>query len=271
MFDVGYSSQTFLATLEKYSSTLINLQEIWIYTCLQFLLYHHLYSQITTTTSWDFRKRDIDMYKNFLLQYDQVVEYVQGYRSSFNKMAVRHQKKSIKDQGKNFKTYWSWFNQIDPMSDKMPEAYINDILKYATEEEKQDPYIQVLLSKYPLDTLATVVLQKFPDLDYVKLKQINELKKEQLERTNLAPRIIGPILALSTILLGQVPESVVARVVDYAVYELVVFLSVLGTISYLLIILYPLWVKHNRARTLLGYIGALLTYITIIKQEDKTN
>src|SRR5215208_780307 len=85
----------------------------------------------------------------------------------------------------DLRSTYKQIKQFHPLSGRNFQ-YIRDFYaRGATAEQKQNPYFQILDSEYPLNSLASGLLQQFPDLDFDKLKKIHEMNKEHLVRGNV--------------------------------------------------------------------------------------
>jgi hypothetical protein len=210
------------------------------------------------------------MDSNLLREYDQVVEYLKKeYLSSFLTFGKTRAFHRIVKQ-MNITDIIRFYRSLNIVSTGLPENFRNRIEQLATDEEKQEPLFRLVINEYPLDYFASNVLQKFPTIDFAKLKKLNDLRIEQVTRGNFTPRVLGGVLAAGALLLRSIPQSVVARVIDYAEYEYFVFMIMVVVIIYLSIILVPVWFKYNEASSHLGPVGDVLTYITI-KQGEMNN
>ena len=156
------------------------------------------------------------MKPNYLLQYDQVVTYLEAYLAFINRIFIRLQLESIKSPFRSMRQSRAALRDMRPLSGRSPEQYKSIIANAVTIEDKQNPYYEILMGDYNFDSLATGVLKQFPDFDVEKLKTVHEIKKEQITRTHVVRQTSGWILAGGTILLRSIPESIVARFMDYA-------------------------------------------------------
>jgi hypothetical protein len=205
---------------------------------------------------------------NLQAQYDQVITYFLEYRVFADRLINRYGK-SLKDE--LFVEYVEMVSTIialDPLINKNPSTNRQRIAKVATESEKQNEYFDIVISDYFLDSLASHILARFPEFDFGKLKKLHDLKKEQFTRFNAA-QIVGAVLAVATLLLKSVPESVVSRVIEYSTFELYVFLATIGLTLYLFVFILPLWLKISSAQKKQRVIGDILSYITIKQGEKK--
>lgn len=207
---------------------------------------------------------------NLEYQYDQVVSYLDAYRKFITSITSRitrlHPSNFIGYIRllKNFLTIW---RQLNPLSGKNPEFNKDLISKNVTEDEKQSEYYSIVINEYPMHQLSKSLELRFPDVDFKKLKKLHELKKTQISRIKLK-QVIGVILAVATIFLKSIPETVVKRVIDYEIFELIIFWVAVIVMAYLFFILLPFWMKYNRARKVHEYAGDIIEYTVIRKSQQ---
>jgi len=207
------------------------------------------------------------MSTNYLLQYDQIVAFIEEYGNFYNKVFMRALRRNM------FSPFMSWrdsrkmLREVRPLTSKNTDQFRKVLKTGASHEDQKSPYYQILMSDYILDALASEAEHRFPEFEFGRLKTIYEIKKEHLTRNNVTKQMIGLVLATGTILLRSIPESIVARFMDYAEFELIVFSGTLILVIGYAVLLLPAWSQFNNANSKIGLIGDLLTYLALMQNE----
>ncbi len=199
--------------------------------------------------------------ENLEYQYDQAIKYFEGYRQFVGRIVSGLYTRRHADPQQIMRLYPLAWRELNPLSGRNALLTSKVADGITTEEERASEYYPILVSKYPLHELSVATESKFGDFDFEKLMQLHELKKHQISRFKLM-EVSGIVLAGVTLLLNEIPESVVSRVMDFKKFELVVFGIAAGALLVFLILV-PLWWKYNRARTIHEYAGDVIEYTAI--------
>jgi hypothetical protein len=213
------------------------------------------------------------MSANLEQQYDQVIDYIDGfsqYVARIGQRGVRAMYGSLRDVIRIPGMLRRMRRELNPISGRTPEWARTFISDHATEDEAQSEYFGVATSVYWTHTLSINLINRYPGFDFSRLKELHALKWVGLSRNTGKPpvgRYVGFVLAAAAFLLDRVPKSVVEGLplldLTYQQYKIVVFLVTAGAIIYLLLLLIALsWVgskydrakrTHESAETILGY------------------
>lgn len=213
------------------------------------------------------------MSENLERQYDEVVNYINGYRLFQSRVTNRLNPihapiRSLKLIGQ----FPRLLMEMNPLSGRSSQFEKTAIADYATEEEKATDYFEVAVSDYSIDTLSTSLQKTFNGVDFVKLTKIHNTKKARLARLNVR-QVTGIVLAAGTLMLRSVPKQVAEGTfrMPYATFETNVFWITILLTGYMLLIMLPAWIKIFRARTVYRYVGYVLEYTAIKYEKVKLN
>lgn len=202
--------------------------------------------------------------ENLEQQYDEVIKYINGYltyvrniESLLLHMPLRHPGKYLRLL-KKFPSLW---RQVDFLSGKNSEFKQMVLIEFVPDVEKRSEYYSILVADYSLHSLSTSLEINFPQ-DFKKLKDLHELRARRFSGVNLKGTV-GIVLGVATVFLKSIPESVVARVMDYKQFELITFLTACGAIFYALLLLLPFWLQSKKAT----FAKEVLEYTCIRKTE----
>lgn len=163
--------------------------------------------------------------QNLEQQYDDVIAYISAYSvyakqitSHVVYLPVRHPKKYLRLL-RDFPSAW---RQLDPLSGKNTAFNKSVLMTVISDVEKADSFHAILMTDYPLHALSIRLDNNFPDVDFEKLKELHELKETSVLPLSIK-QSVGIVLAIATILLKTIPQSVVARIMDYKQFEMVTF------------------------------------------------
>lgn len=203
--------------------------------------------------------------ENLEQQYDEVIKYINGYltyvrniESLLLHMPLRHPGKYLRLL-KKFPSLW---RQVDLLSGKNSEFNKMVLTEFVPDVEKRSEYYSILVADYSLHSLSTSLEINFPQVNFKKLKDLHELRTRRFSGFDIKGTV-GIVLGAATVLLKSIPESVVARVMDYKQFELITFLTACGAIVYALLILLPFWLQSKKAT----FAKEVLEYTCIRKTE----
>ncbi|HKQ06911.1 MAG TPA: hypothetical protein VJ464_17410 [Blastocatellia bacterium] len=210
------------------------------------------------------------MNQNLESQYDEVISYLDRYREFAqrisNRLFIFNPNSPLRFFGllKEFSTI---LKQTNPLSGRTPEFYKRWVSDIATDEEKQGEFFSILVSDYSIDSLCERLEAQFPHVDFGKIKKLHEVKKSQLTRFN-ATQVIGAILAVATALLKSVPADVVKQYIPYERFESFVFWVTVVALTYLVLVMLPIWIKYSKAKRVHQSAGDVMAYM-VIKRGEK--
>ncbi len=234
---------------------------------------------------------------NLKQQYAEIANYIRQYQAYSAELLKKILFKFIKDffTGKS----WWWFvsrlffaplllfdvielfvslypltKGIDMLSDKSPEIYRRWINEVAEAEDRQNEFFGVITSDYYIDSLSRMIEVKFAGYDFAKLSKLHEIKTKQLSQSELK-QVTGVLLALLAFLLKSVPEELITWLsskitqplfgwqLSYTSFKIWSFVAVAGSIAYMALVFFPVWLKQSEARRHVDPIGEVLKYTEI--------
>ena len=153
----------------------------------------------------------------------------------------------------------------DILSGKTSELGKELILLLATEKEKESPAFEAFTSDYSIDYISRKMEEKLNDVDFGKIKQLHDSKKQSLEFN--AGGMLGVILGASSLVLKTVPQKVVIDTFDieYADFEVGVFWFTMAVIGYVSIIILLAWGSTRKNSRKHKFIAQILEYTSIRK------
>lgn len=163
---------------------------------------------------------------------------------------------------------------IDLLSDKSPDIFRRWIDEVAGAEDRQSEFFGVITGDYYIDALSRTIEIKFAGYDFAKLSKLHEIKTKQLSQSEMK-QITGVLLALLAFLLKSVPEELIGWLsskisqplfgwqLSYANFKIWSFVAVAGSIVYLALVFFPVWLKQSEARRHVDPIGEVLKYTEI--------
>jgi len=202
---------------------------------------------------------------NLERQYDEVIQYISSYRAYVKQVNMRVLQMPVRHPFRYFEMLSeapSAWKQTDLLSGRNAEFSKTVWAGTASDAQKRSDYYPIMMSDYPLHALSESLVARFPGVDFAKLKKLQELKKSGLSRFN-AKQTLGIVFAIATVLLKSVPESVVARVIDYKQFELLTFIIASLALLYLFLVLLPFWLKTSQANATHVYANEVLEYTCI--------
>jgi hypothetical protein len=210
--------------------------------------------------------------ENLAKQYDDVIEYITAYYRYGNRVFSRYYQLPIRRPRAFLRITQRLpeaVRQFAPLSTKNSEFSKTVMLEIVSEGDKESEHYKHLFADYRLHSFSTSLEDRFSDVDFEKIRQLHELKRGAGSRFPFK-RNAGIVLAVTTILLKSIPESVVTRIIDYKTFELTVFLLACATTIYLLLIVLPLWARFNEAKRVHSFARLALEYICIKRGRAQT-
>jgi hypothetical protein len=208
----------------------------------------------------------IEMDDNLESQYEQVVTYLEQYQDFIQKLVFHVAKSNVPNPFAALKNSWGLQRETKLLSSKTSETMKRLFLEAATEEQKRNEYFPIVVSDYSMDLLSTHVATRFAEFDFGKLKKLHEVKKNNIA-FNPVRYMIGFYIAIGTVLLKSVPQSVVERFTPYRSFEEIVFWVLALVLALVLLYFMPSWRKYEFAKRDHEFIGDILAYITIKQGE----
>ena len=130
-----------------------------------------------------------------------------------------------------------------------------------------------MFSKYPIDSISRKLEDSFPDVDFRKIKKMNDIFKSKRNNANkYVKSIFNIILAISSIILNFIPEAVVISFdYDYTEFKVKVFWITLGVTIYIGFLLVVGLRVFKRDKILMNYINDVLNYVVIKNESNNAN
>jgi hypothetical protein len=218
-------------------------------------------------------------------QYDAVIKEITEY-SEFRNRIISRQKithyVSIFFFRKKRQMYVRQLALAASTSEKQDPEFREEMHKISNVDEQQSPYFNILISEYPLDTLAERIEQKFPTTDFQIIYKLYKARAPHAPQIKnilgqwAHPGIVGVIYGLGTLILRTVPDALLVRFgIDVDIFKIWVFIATLGLVVYIGLFMWMMsrminkFVKIEKRRH--NLFDKLLYYLTIRAAIRKTN
>jgi|ERR1043165_1028796 hypothetical protein len=202
------------------------------------------------------------MSENLEEQYLNVVTYLDGYRKFENIISKRLAKYLLRHPSLFFKMGKRTFSANFQLIGKNPEMIKGIINTIATPEEKNSVYFKIVCADYITNALSADLEGRYEGYNFKKIKELHEFKKNRVTKLDIKS-VLGAVMGFAFILLKNVPQSVVKRVVAVETYELYISIGALVVLIYLFVIMLPMWFVENKISEKQKFIGRMLEYTTI--------
>lgn len=165
-----------------------------------------------------------------------------------------------------------WGRDLSPFAPSTTPAMRKLIQRFANKDEQSSPFYDVMLSDYPLETLALQIEAAHPDLNFAQIAKLHESRDKRLWWANPSVLIAG-ILGIGLFFLNTVPDAFLntlwriespsgikfAQLFDVFVF-LITFISVILGCSFWLFYWFKIgrWMRavQNTVRGALDYLVA---------------
>jgi hypothetical protein len=192
-------------------------------------------------------------------QYDQIVGFIQEYVAFVEGCIAR-----LKMRHPALLGPWRKL-LINPL--KLSASVRKSISEVATETDQAHPFYAVMLSEDPSDKLSAALCARFPEVDLGKVKRLHDLKGPAGAGFNVG-NIVGLVMAMSSGILHALKPAPGAQTAERTPLERLAFWVTVATFVYLLIYLFPKWIRHARAKQTHRFADYILSY-TWIKTDER--
>jgi hypothetical protein len=192
---------------------------------------------------------------NLERQYQEVIAYIETYVAFVEGIAVR-----VKQSKPKNLSAWQRLT-LDPL--KLPDSVIAAIPAFATDDEKQHVFYQVILSDDPTDRLSEALRTEFAQLEFAKVKRLHDLNQPKAGGPSNMSNLVGLVLAIVGGILRSISPSPGAEPSQHTLLERITFWVIVAGLVYLLIVLVPKWFRHARRKEAHNFADYVLTYTYI--------
>ena len=190
----------------------------------------------------------MDIEGNLESQYEEVIEYIRGYLDYVLTIIDRSGLKRTSAGKARLKLTVDPFNLPAPVQAALPGI--------ATEQEKNLPYYQAMISRDQASAFGAQLLERFPNVHFDVLSKFNQLKQPDISMfdsshlTGIAFAMMGGLFQFAPRLLMEYP-----------------ILDIIGLVFYIvaMIIIYPRWTKHGIERKQHQYETYILTFTSLVQ------
>ncbi len=104
-----------------------------------------------------------------------------------------------------------WVRDLSPLAPSSTPAMRKLIQRFANKDEQSSPFYDVMLSDYPLETLALQIEAAHPDLNFAQIAKLYELREKQLWWGVNFKVVITGALGIGLFFLNTVPDALLNK------------------------------------------------------------